>query len=410
MFKETKELLEERAVLIEQSRALLEAAKKEKRDLTTDENKQYDDILKDVQSKTEEVRRLERNAQILAEAAEKKAEQAEIEGVNPEEKEDKERTLNKAYDRYLRLGITKLRTMHPEDAELLDTRAQSLGTDSEGGYLAPNEFSGRLEEAMKAYGGVREVAEIITTGTGQTFEWPTVDSTSNTGEWIAENAAVSEQSETFGEITLSAYIASSKVTKVSRSILNDSFIDLAAFLGTALGRRIGRLANTAYTTGNGSSKPTGIVHGAGIGKTSASSSAITSDELKDTWASLDESYESNARWMFKKSTLNAISKLKDGNNQYLWQPNNLSGVADMLLGFPYTLNADMPAIGAGNRSVLFGDLSRYKIRDVQGFTLLRLEELYAANLQVGFIGFLRTDGKALNAGGNPFVCLRQPST
>jgi HK97 family phage major capsid protein len=407
MFKESKQLHDERAKLIEQSRNILQVAEDAKRELTTEETTNYDKYLDDIERKSDEITRVERTAKLTAENEQKLVNEATERELDQEEVLTEKEQESRAFENYLRLGEKK---MEARDLEILSKRAQSLGTDSEGGYLAPNEFAGNLEEALQAHGGVREVAEIITTGTGQTFEWPTVDGTSNTGEWIAENAAVAEQDETFAETTWSAYILSSKVTKVSRVILNDSFIDLASFMGSSHGTRLARGANTAYTTGNGSSKPTGIVHGAAIGKTGASSTAVTFDELKDTWAALDSAYDSNAKWMFSKATLNSISKLKDGDNQYLWQPNNQAGQADRLLGFEYQLNEDMPAIAAGNRSILFGDFSKYKIRDVQGITMLRLEELYAANLQVGFISFLRTDGKTLNAGGDPFVCLRQPST
>jgi len=212
----------------------------------------------------------------------------------------------------------------------------------------------------------------MTTGTGQNFDFPTVDSTSLSGEWVAENSAVTEQDETFGNVQFSSYIASSKVVKVSRTLLNDSFFSLDQYLADALATRIGRLTNLAYTSGNGVSKPTGVIHDAAIAKTSASSTAVTFNELKDTWAALDAAYDNNARWMFKKATLNAISKLVDDNGQYLWQPSVQSGTPDKLLGKPIFIWEDMANYGANALPIAYGDFKRaYVLAKIGGMTMIR---------------------------------------
>ena len=417
MFKESKQLREERQLLIEQSRAIVTDAEKEfsdkKRDnkeLNDDENTRFDSFLDDIEKKNTEIERVERSAKLTNIEREKIEEEADRSGDDPDNLEETKKRTTEAFGNYLRLGMSSLDRQFPEQAKLLEERAQSLGTDSEGGFLVPDEFSGEIEKALKAFGGMRDVARIITTGTGQNLDWPTNDSTGNKGEFIAENAAVGEQDEVIGNVQLSSFIASSKKVKVSRVLMNDSFFDLDGFLSDALGERIGRVTNEAYTTGSGVSKPTGVIHGATIGITSASSTAITFDELKDIQFDLDPAYKSNASWMFNNSTLKAISKLKDSENRYLWQPSTQVGVPSLLLGDPFTINQDMDSIAAGKRSLLFGDFKKYIIRDVQGIILLRLSELFAEKLQMGFIAFLRTEGKLIDAGTGPIRVLRQPST
>ena len=414
MVKETKKLLEERAVLIAEQRQILDTAQEEERDLNADEKTKSDTILDDIETKNDDITRIERAYTLTSEKRELIEKKAEKEKTSTDEAKDKSEKVKEAFSNYLRMGPSKLSRTFPEQAELLEKntaeRAQSVGTDSEGGFLVPEDFSNELEAALKAFGGVRSVARVITTGTGADLPWPTVDSTGNLGEWLSENAAAAELDEVFASITLSAYMASSKIVRVSRQLMQDSFFNLDAYLTDALAERIGRLENIAFTTGSGVGQPTGVTHGAAIGITSASNTAITFDELKDVKFDLDIAYHRNATWMFNQSTLKAISQLKGQGNDYIWQPSTQVGEPDLILGHRFTVNNDMPSIAAGNRSLLFGDFKKYVIRDVSGFLLLRLEELYAANLQIGFLGFRRTEGKTIDAGQGPIRVLRQPTT
>lgn len=94
----------------------------------------------------------------------------------------------------------------------------------------------------------------------------------------------------------------------------------------------------------------------------------------------------------RDSTVKLIRKLKDSTGQYLWQPGLQAGQPDTILSRPLVVNPNVPAATTGLRSVAFGDISRYYIRDVEGVTVKVLNELYAANGQVGFRIHRRTDG------------------
>ena len=148
--------------------------------------------------------------------------------------------------------------------------------------------------------------------------------------------------------------------------------------------------------GNGTGKPLGILAatgGAQTGITAASSTAVTADELIDLYYSLKSPYRKNAVWALNDSTVKAIRKLKDGNGQYLWQPGITAGAPDMILGRPVRTSAYMPAIAAGAKTIAFGDFSYYWIADRQGRSFKRLNELFAATGQVGFLASQRVDGK-----------------
>lgn len=406
MILESKKYREDRQEALNSARSIIELAEKEGKDLTPEQDAEYTKHIGDVADLDKKIKRVEKLNELNAEAEEKLLQKATEENKSVDEIKDTKKEQSKVFWKYMRKGIAGLTS---EERSIFETRAQSEGTDSEGGYLVPDEFSGDLEKALKAYGGMRSVARVIRTGTGQTLDWPTVNSTAIQGEWLAENATAAEQDETFANVQLSSYTASSKIVKVSRQLMSDSFFNLEEYLSMALAERIGRLTNVGYTTGNGASKPRGVKHDA-TSTLAASASAITFDEIIDLKHEVDPAYRANGTWMFNDSTLKAIAQLKDTTNQYLWRPSVSMSDPDLLLGHPIVINQDVESIGAGNYPVLFGDFSKYIIRDVEGFTLLRLNERYADALQVGFIGFLRTDGKVIDAGTNPIKAIRNPST
>ncbi len=288
-------------------------------------------------------------------------------------------------------------------------RAMST-TDGSGGYTIPTGFSNELERSMLAFGGMRSVARIFPTATGNDLDWPTTNDTSNTGELLAEAGAIgSSVDPAFAVVTLQAFKYSSKAVLVSAELLEDSYFNLGQMLGSMLGERIARITNTHFTTGDASSKPNGVVTAAGAGVTAAATGAITSDELIDLVHSLDPAYRTFAStgFMMEDATLKAVRKLKDGNNQYHWQPGLQSSEPDMLLGFPYTINQDMASLSASADTVIFGAFEKYIIRDVAQVRFFRLEERYRDNDQTGFIMFSRHDGDLLDAGTDPVVKLTQ---
>ena len=286
-------------------------------------------------------------------------------------------------------------------------RDQTVGTPAAGGYLVET-FLGPFEVARLAFGGMREVSTILRTATGGDYSFMTTDDTSNTGAYIAEGAAISEQDVTIGRITLHAYKVHSKLIQVSYELLRDSVVDIPSFLGQRMGERIGRIENTAFTTGNGAAYPFGITNRTTLGVTAASATAITADELIDLEHSVDPAYRvAGCRWMFNDSTLKAIRKLKDGNGQYLWSMGISGGVPATIDTFPYTINQSMASIATGNKTIIFGQLTKYHIRDVAEVRLRRLDERYAENDLTGFVMFAANDGNLLDAGVAPVKHLIQ---
>lgn len=308
------------------------------------------------------------------------------------------------FDAYVRGGEAAVNRL-PENVLTEYSRqvqnAQSTGVDSEGGYLLPTTFGGVLLQAMADYGGVRSVSLVQSTQSGETIQWPTVDETAVTGEWLAENASATDGDITFGTTSIGAHLASSKVVAIPFALLQDAGIgDMEGMLNSLLAARLARLTNAAYTVGDGSGKPTGIVNGAGLGHTTAAGlvDSFTSDDFIELEHSVDPVYRRDASWMMHDTALKVGKKMKDGEGRPIWMP-GVSGQAPAeILGYRYTPNQDMAVPAASADSVLFGDMSKYLIRDVMDITLFRFtDSAYTKRGQVGFLAMLRTDGKTIAA-------------
>jgi len=285
--------------------------------------------------------------------------------------------------------------------------AQSVGTTTAGGHTTFPGFVTNLEQAMLQFGGMRQVSTILRTATGSALDWPTVNDTSNTGALLSENTQDSEQDVTFGNLTLDAYKYTSKIVRVSVELMQDSAFNMGAVIGSLIGERLGRIQNTHATTGTGSSQPNGVITAATLGKTAAGAAAITMDELLDLQASVDPAYRQGASWMFNDATRNYIRKLKSTDSVYHWQPGAVAGDPDRLLNHTITINQDMASIATTAKTVLFGALAKYLMREVLGVTLVRMNERYADYHQVAFVAIMRFDGDLLDAGTNPVKYLQQ---
>jgi HK97 family phage major capsid protein len=305
---------------------------------------------------------------------------------NPENK------TGRASDEYKRAFWNAMRSK-AAGYEVLN--ALQVGTDSEGGYLVPDEFERTLVEALQEENIFRTMAKIIQTASGDR-KIPVV-ATKGTASWVDEEGAIPESDDAFGQVSIGAYKLATMI-KVSEELLNDSVFNLESYIAREFARRIGAKEEESFFIGNGTGKPTGIFNatgGAELGVTAASATAITVDEIMDLFYSLKSPYRKNAVFVMNDSTVKAIRKLKDGNGQYLWQPSITAGQPDTILNRPVKTSAYVPTIAAGAKTIAFGDFGYYWIADRQGRSFQRLNELYAATGQVGFKATQRVDGKLI---------------
>jgi HK97 family phage major capsid protein len=375
-------LLAERGQCVNRMRELLNRAEKDGRDLSSEEQSEYGKLEARQDEIANLVKRAERVAGIEADL------DRPVNVVRPlAPANDKPTHFRNSAD-----YADALTSYFRRGANGIDGRIQNalqVGTDSEGGYIVPQEFDTKLVAALQDINEVRNWVSVITTASDRNIP---VESTLGTASWTAEEAAYTESDAAFSRVTLSDYKLGT-IIKVSEELLRDAFFDVQGYLATNFGKRFGLAEESAFVNGDGSGKPTGIVPGSSLGVTAAGAAAITANELMELFHALGRPYRKNAVWLMADGTAKMIRKLVDGNSQYLWQPGLQAGQPDMLLGRPVIVSTAMPAATTGLKSVVFGDLSYYTVADRQGTVVQRLNELYAANGQVGFRGYRRMDGK-----------------
>lgn len=405
-----QQLREQRANIWDQMQALYAAANAAGRSLTAEETASYDRMEADLDAKGDEITRIEAHEKRAAEYNRVETPGAAAtmttDPAGPEQ-EPADRAYAAAFTQYMRGGIQSLSY---DDQKALRAgwvdepsikNAAGVGTGAAGGYTVPPAFRQKIIETITFVASMRQLAEVITTDTGATLPWPTVDDTANEGAILGENTQVTEQDVVFGQANLDAYMYTSKLVRVSLQLLNDNAFGLESWLGRALGARIGRIQNRHFTVGTGTAQPDGIVTSAAVGKVGAAGqvTTVTYDDLIDLTDSIDAAYvdSGNVRFMMSQAARKVVRKLKDGQNRPLWEPSLTAGTPDSLLGYGLTMNNYVPAPAASAKSIIFGDIREaYVIRDVSDFALLRLSERYADFLQVGFIGFQRSDGTLQN--------------
>lgn len=360
---------------------------------SNEEQSKFDSIANEIERAQGQIKSAERMREI---EADKFFENASKEIKNPEDGID----ALQAVALYLRNGAN----VSPEQAIAI-RNAMSTTTTTEGGYTVPAIVAAQVVDVMKAFGGVRSVAQIISTAGGNALSYPTSDGTAEVGEIVAENAAATGADITFGTVAVNPYKYSSKKIALPWELIQDSAIDVVAFVVNRLATRLARITNQHYTTGDGSSKPYGVAARAASGKvgTTGQTTSVIYDDLIDLIHAVNSAYRARgAKFMLADSSLKVLRKIKDTTGRPIWTPGDNEGIADgvpaTICGYSYVVNDDVAAMAANAKSILFGDFSQFVVRDVQGSTSIRRfdDSAFALNGQVGFCGWLRTGSNLLD--------------
>lgn len=266
-------------------------------------------------------------------------------------------------------------------------------TAGEGGYLVPQIYSDALISAMREASVLRAAGARIMPVVGtNSFNVPVM---ANTGAAVltSEEAAFDEQEPTFDQITLTPY-KYTRLARVSDELLADNRVDVVQnVLLPDFAQAFAAAENIAFATGTGVGQPQGIVNGA---STVMSTGAFSADNIIKIYHALPYAYRQKAVWLANDAVIQIIRSLKETTNQYLWQPGLQAGQPDMLLGRPvYTLNTMTDSTASGSKCLVFGDLSYFWIVDFGAQAVRRLDELYAANGQVGFRAYRRVDSRVM---------------
>lgn len=413
-----KELSEKRAKLSREAQGLVDKARVEKRDMNGEENLRFDAIFTevdelrsqmDVAEKSErrttqldgEKRWLDSSAGRRTDVADP-AVQPPGSGVRPVAWNGTDE-YRSAYDRFLRGGT---RILTGDETRLLqgpsELRALQADSDIAGGFLvAPQQMVTDLIKSKDNLVFMRGLATKYTvTGSGS-LGAPSLDNDPADSTWTAEILTGSEDSTmSFGKRELFPKPLAKRI-KVSRTLISRSTAGAEALVRERLAYKQAISEEQAFQTGTGGPQPLGVFTASANGiptsrdvSTDNTTTALTADGLLNAKFTLKAPYRQSpsCRWIFGRTAVRNIRKLKDGNGQYLWV-SGLNGQPDRIADVPYVESEYAPGTFTTGLYVgIIGDFSFYWIADALTMQIQRLDELYAEANQVGFIGRSETDG------------------
>ncbi|WP_435285914.1 phage major capsid protein [Streptomyces bacillaris] len=390
-----KRLQERRANVWEQAKALLDTAEQEKRDLSAEEEQTYQRLNADLDA-------IDARAKDMAEAEQRSKDAEEAFAKLLAKPETQQRNDTEADSELRRWGRGEVRGFDVAKPAGVAFRDLTKGTASAGGNTVPTTFYGRLMDHLIEVSGIMMAGPtVISTASGETIEMP-VTTAHSTAALTAEAASISESDPAFAKRSLGAY-KYAVLLQAASELLSDTGVDLEGYLAMQAGRALGNAFGVHAITGDGSSKPTGVMVTATTGKTGATgvAGAFTADDLIDLYYSVIAPYRNSTScgWLMRDATMAAARKLKDQQGQYLWQPSIQLGVPDTLLSKPVHTDPNVAAVGLGAKSVAFGDFSAYHVRMAGGVRFERSDD-YAFNADlVTYRAIIRADGLLVDQTG-----------
>ena len=368
--------VEQRQRAWEAAKALLDTAAAEKRDLTSEEEASYKKMNDDLNERAARIEALKADAE-----REAKIEAATRDLVG-QVRTEKAQAFDADVIRSMARGETRGHTFEQRDVVKTST-----------GAPVPTSFYNQVIEQARLVGPMLDTSTTLRTAGGENLQIPSQAGWS-TAAITGEGTAISESDPTFNSfITLGAYKYSFLV-QLSRELIEDSGVDILAFLAVQTGNALGYKVNNDLTVGTGSSQPNGIVTAAASAVTgTASGPTFTADNLIDLAYSLDGAARRlpGVGWMMNTSSLGVVRKLKDNNGSYIFSPALADG-NDRVLSYPVYENPAMASNASATKSVIFGHLPSYYVRMAGGLRLDRSDDFaFSADL-VTFRATMRVDG------------------
>lgn len=381
-----KDLMEKRGQAIAAMRAILDKASEEGRvDLNSDEEQRHTELTSEIDGLKKAIDREQRAIELEAEVVERV--ERKIEERSPGAASHAE-----AFNKYLARGLGDLTR---------EERSLVSGVQSEGGsFVPPVEWVNKLIKFVDDLVQIRQVATVYQLRDGAAFMAPSFDTDMNDADWTSELATGSEDTAMRTGSRMMTPHPFAKRTKISEDLLLMSAIPAEQFVRERLGYKFAVTEEKAFLTGDGASKPLGLMTASSLGidsgrdiATDNTATAMTFDGLQNALFALKAQYQAKARWMFHRDAVKQLNKIKDGNGQYVWSESVRAGAPDMLMGKPMIVSEYMPnTFTTGLYVGIIGDFSFYWIVDGLSMSVKRLNELYAETNEVGFIGRKKVDG------------------
>lgn len=388
-----KTLAEKRQNIWNDTKALLDSAAAEGRDLSAEETEVYERQTADLTALRARIDSIE---ETMRDNADAEAAEQRLLGDRREQRSGNDNT-EEALRSFLK-GETR-EMGFPADGKVW-TRALSKGTSTAGGATVPTTFYDQLVEHLVDTTSVLQAgATVLNTSSGETIEVP-VTTSHGAAAAVAEAGTLAGTDPAVAKRTLGTF-KFGQLVKVSRELVDDTAVDLLGYIARATGRNVGLALGAKLAVGAGTTEPWGIVTRATTGVTGGAgvTGAFTADNLIDLMFSVIAPYRNNGSWLVKDATLGAIRKLKDGSGRYLFDPASTFGQPDLVLGKPIFTDANMASVALSAKSVLFGDISTYFVRIAGGVRFERSDDFAFDSDQVTFRAIVRADGELADQTG-----------
>ena len=296
-----------------------------------------------------------------------------------------------AFDTYCRKGL--------EGLDPVEKKALTVSNDSTGGYLAPPEYVRELLKTITEISPIRSIARVRSTG-ARSIQVPKRDGQFS-AQWVSESGTRSETTGwTVGLEEIPAHEMYALVD-ISEQDLEDTVFDLEAEMQSEFAEQFAKAEGTAFVSGNSVGKPHGFMDHSGVSEiNSGDADQVTADGLISLVHNVKSDYSRNGTFVFNRTTLAAIRKLKDTAGQYVFQAGMSlqGGVTNTVLGMPYVEATDMPSEGANTYPVAYGDFRRaYMIVDRVNLAVLRDPFTQATTGNVRYIARKRVGGQIVQA-------------
>lgn len=397
-----KELRDQRGKLVHDGRAILDKAEAEKRSLTAEESKSFDELI----GKQDELRAQIEREEKLADAERSAAEAAlRNKEENPAGAGEQRAAGGKTSTEEYRAAFAKAMIGGREALSGDEMRALQSDIPTSGGFMVmPQQMVDGLIKAVDDAVHIRRLATKYRVPTAASLGAATLTADPADADWTAEILTGSEDSSmAFGKRELYPHPLAKRI-KISEKLLRQ-VPGIESIVLARLAYKFGISMEKGYMTGSGSNQPLGLFTASNDGITTArdvstgnTTTAFTFDGLIEAKYSVKGQYHPRAQWLFHRDAVKMLAKLKNGEGDYIWQPTKTERDPDMLLGRPVIMSEYAPnTFTTGLYVGLFGDFSNYWIADALDMQVKRLNELYAETGQVGFIGRMESDGQPVLA-------------
>lgn len=381
-----KKLLEQRATAHEEGKKIIDAADKEGRALTAEESESFDKITAQMDSLRSQADRL-----VAFEEDQRNIEESLRGAPGAGREEEREDPIAEQL-RSLLGGQVSGFDYAPSGAERNEVRAMTKGTPSAGGVTVPTTFYGQLMEHMVDTSAILSAgATVLYTSAGGEITVPVTLSAPEAAQ-VGEGQTIPKSDPVLGSRALRDY-KYAVLSQVSRELADDSAFDIEGFVARQAGRAVGNKFGEKLISGTGTNEPTGLIQSTTLGKTGPAAGP-TWDDMIDLFYSVIGPYRRSpeAGWLINDTTAAHLRKVKDGEGRYIWQPAVTVGAPDTIEGKAVFTDPGVPPVGAGNKSVLFGDISAYFARIVNGVRFERSDEFAFDKDLITYRTIIRGDG------------------